>query len=265
MTSRPALPGLLPLIVQACALFPVWVWIGRRLCHQSGDSLWVLPAGAIPLVIRAAIRSEDTPSERSLTVPAVLTLVYAAAYPFTPPLVQAALGMTACCSTVSVLFFRTPLHLPTLGLILLALPVLPSLEFFGGYPLSRVAGFIAVGLLRLFGASVGLDGTCILWGSRVIAVDAPCSGVKMLWGGVFLAVAVSGLGGLSNLRTATLVAAATAIIILANGLRSASLFLLEARIIEAPMWFHGAVGIVVFCMAGASILGLYTRLEGKRR
>ena len=74
------------------------------------------------------------------------------------------------------------------GLMLLALPIIPPLQFYVGYPLRLATAFVSARLLSLHGLSIDAVGTCLDWNGTLIAVDAPCSGVRMLWTGLYLAM-----------------------------------------------------------------------------
>ena len=189
-----------------------------------------------------------------LLLPASLVLVYAVAYPFVLPLVRACLAMTALGCTLSVWRFGRRFHPGLLGLMYLSLPVVPTLQFYGGYPLrALVAGAVAP-LLRLGGYAVVQEGACLNWAGRLIWVDAPCSGVRMLWVGLFLACALACLYGLRPAATLLTIAAACVAIISGNVLRAAALFYVEAGVVEAPAWAHEYVGVVAF--AGVALIVL---------
>ncbi|WP_034923523.1 archaeosortase/exosortase family protein, partial [Candidatus Accumulibacter vicinus] len=66
-----------------------------------------------------------------------------------------------------------------------------SLQFYGGYPLRVLAGSLAVALLQLNGLAVERAGAVLLWDGRQIAIDAPCSGLRMLWAGAYLMAAAA--------------------------------------------------------------------------
>src|SRR5262249_56914005 len=72
------------------------------------------------------------------------------------------------------------------GLVALALPVLPSLQFTLGYPMRVVSATLSVGLLQAHGLMVARQGTFLVWRGELIQFDAPCSGVNMLWAGLLL-------------------------------------------------------------------------------
>ena len=80
---------------------------------------------------------------------------------------------------------------PVLGLAVLALPLLASLQFYAGYPLR-----VRHGRGQPLAAAAGLQRwrapapACWIDG-RLVIVDAPCSGVQMVWFGYFTACAVA--------------------------------------------------------------------------
>ena len=76
------------------------------------------------------------------------------------------------------------------GLAVLALPLLSSLQFYAGYPL-RVITAEASRWLLAPGFSVAREGSSLLIDGRLVIVDAPCSGVQMVWLGYFTACAVA--------------------------------------------------------------------------
>lgn len=76
------------------------------------------------------------------------------------------------------------------GLSVLALPLLSSLQFYAGYPL-RVVTAEASRWLLAPGFEVAREGATLMVDGRLVIVDAPCSGVQMVWLGYFTACAVA--------------------------------------------------------------------------
>ena len=88
----------------------------------------------------------------------------------------AALG----CSWISVSGSRA--RWPAiLCLLALSVPVIASLQFYAGYPMRTVTASGATWLLNLFGIEATRTGTSMVAYGRTVLVDAPCSGVRMLW------------------------------------------------------------------------------------
>lgn len=251
---RTALP-----IVQVVAFYPVVQWYIRRITDGS-DEPWGLAALAAALFLLALKRSERVKEEVSLIIPALITLVYAVSYPFVPKLVQAALAAIALGVTASLLRLGRPLHIPTLGLLLLSLPVIASLQFFLGYPLRVLSATLAAPLLQMSGFEVIAEGTGLRWGNQVIFVDAPCSGIRMLWAGMFLSMAAASYFELTPRRTVASAFLTAVAVMSANVMRCAALFYPEAGILEVPHWCHDAVGLMVFGGAAAVVVSVSFRL-----
>jgi len=94
-------------------------------------------------------------------------------------------------------------------------------------------------------------------------VDAPCSGVRMLWTGGWLAFTLAALLGLGTARTLALGAAALAAVLAGNVLRNAVLFFPEAGIVRWPHWSHTAVGAAAFLAVTAAVLLAARSLAGR--
>ena len=79
---------------------------------------------------------------------------------------------------------------PVLGLSVLSLPLLASLQFYAGFPLRVITAEASSWLLSL-AYSVERSGSSMVVDGQLIIVDAPCSGVQMAWLGYFTACAVA--------------------------------------------------------------------------
>jgi len=251
-------------IVQVVAFYPVLRWYGRRLTDGS-DEPWGLAALGAALLLLALRRSDRVERDVSLILPAIVTLLYAVSYPFVPRLVQAVLAVTALGLTASLLRLGRPLHLPTLGLLLLSLPIIPSLQFFFGYPLRVLSAALAAPLLQMSGFDALADGTCLRWGARLIFVDAPCSGIRMLWAGMFFSFAAASYFELTPWRTVAAASVAAVAVMLANAARCAALFFPEAGIVTMPSWCHDAVGLTVFSGVAFAVVSISFKLGGTPR
>lgn len=241
------------LLLQAAAFWPVWAWYASRLDDGSDE-----PAGALGLLLAVAAWArlpERGPGEPapSLRLPVLATLAYAVAYPLVPPLLRAALALVAL-ALLAVPARRGASLAAFSGLLLLSLPVTPTLQFYLGHPLRVISAAVASLLLGLSGMPVGIDGTCLRVGAELVAVDAPCSGVRMLWGGQLLAFLLAAQLGLGAARTAALAGVALGVVLVANGARAAALFLPEVARVGLPDALHAGTGVVCFGLAAAAIL-----------
>lgn len=243
---------LIIITAQAIAFWPVWRWYAARVGGSADEA-----CGLLALALAGYFLWRGSPAAKTapgLLVPSLLVLFYAASYPFLPSLPRAGVAITALGCTASLLRFGRLFHPGTLGLLYLSLPLIPSLQFYGGYPLrALVAGAVAP-LLRLGGYAVVQEGTCLNWAGRLIWVDAPCSGVRMLWVGLFIACALTCLYELRPLRTTLALVAAFVVILFGNVLRAAALFYVEAGIVAAPPWTHEYAGLVSFAAVAGLIL-----------
>jgi exosortase len=192
----------------------------------------------------------------SLYLPAAMFIVYAISYHFLPPLLISALALISIGCTLSTLRLARRFHFGLIGLLLLALPVIPTLQFYLGYPLRVLVATLALPILRLNGIMVVRDGSCLSWGGTLISIDAPCSGIKMLWTGLYLAFALCCCYRLNNVKTAALAVMAVILVIFGNTLRAVSLFYIESGIIKMPGWTHEGVGLLLFAITALAISAL---------
>ena len=258
-------PGLV-LIAHVLCFWPVWHWYVARMTDGS-DEPWGVAALVAALLLTwpsrrtRALRTDD----RLLWAAVLLTFAYAVSVPFAPPLFRAALAMSAlACSWVSVAGLRNKLA-PVAVLFALSLPVIASLQFYLGYPLRALTTTGAALTLNVLGFGVDRAGTSLLWQGHSVLIDAPCSGVRMLWTGAALACVVAlyresiGWRSLMTLLLLTSVAA-----LLANVLRAAALFILETRSSSVSDLLHTMVGVATFAVTAVSIVLIESALRRTR-
>jgi exosortase/archaeosortase family protein len=147
------------------------------------------------------------------------------------------------------------------GVSLLALPVLPSLQFFLGYPLRLIGAALTALLLQANGLAVARQGVDLVWRDEVLQFDAPCSGVNMLWAGLLLTLAIAWLNGSGAVRLAAALVLSLAMSLLFNVLRAASLFYLESGLLAGAGWWHEAIGVIAFALAAAATVLAANALE----
>ncbi|MDX6766494.1 MAG: archaeosortase/exosortase family protein [Candidatus Methylacidiphilales bacterium] len=146
----------------------------------------------------------------------------------------------------------------------LLLPVADTADFYLGYPLRA---FVAEGsalLLRTLGVYVSVSGTGLVHAGREVWVDAPCSGLRMLWFGGWMTLVAATLARLHSLALVWLGLAALVLLIALNVLRATLLFFPESGLCSLPAWSHGAIGAACFLAAGGLILLLAQRLQSFR-
>ena len=116
----------------------------------------------------------------------------------------------------------------------------------------RVAALATAHLLRMQGVPAIADGAAIAWAGQQMSVDAPCSGLKMLWTALVLAAVVSCQSRWGWRATAATSALAVTISLAANVWRACALFFVETHP-AAPEWLHHGVGLVCFGAAAAIV------------
>jgi exosortase/archaeosortase family protein len=202
-------------------------------------------------------------SPTRLMLPATLLLCYSLSYHFLSPLPRAAIAVTAIAATVSVMRFGQRFHLGVWGLLLLALPVVASLQFYLGFPMRAVVARLAAPMLQINGFAVVAEGASLNWNGDPILIDAPCSGVKTLWTGFYLTFTLACYYKLNAKRTALACVAAFAAIIIGNTFRAAALFYVESDAANLPLpdWTHEGVGVVVFAATAIAIAWIVRKVK----
>ena len=241
----------------ALAFWPVWGWYWSRIIDGSDE-----PWGVLALLTAACLLwRQPIPAPAPWQVAGALALIagYLVTIHSTLPLIRAALAASA----LALIFARASCPLGVWSLLLLSLPVVSSLQFFLSYPLRMLVALASAALLRLGGVAVLQEGAALRFAGEIVLVDTPCSGLKMVWAGLFLAATISCCRRLTIGPTALMLAAAGAVVIAANILRSTVLFFKEAHIIAAPEWTHPAAGLLVFAVAALGIHRLGSMMKGR--
>lgn len=248
----------LVIALHALSFWPVWRWYVARMTDGS-DEPWGSAAllAALLLTWPSDRAVKFRPDDKLLIAAALLTFIYVALIPFAPPLVRSAFAMAAlACSWVSIAGARR--KLPVIAMLFaLSLPVIASLQFYAGYPMRSLTTAGASASLNLLGVDVDRAGTALLWQGRTVLVDAPCSGVRMLWTGAVLSCVLAlQRESISWRGLAMLLLPVLPVTLVANTLRAAALFMLETRDQPMPELMHTLVGIATFTLAGVLILAI---------
>jgi exosortase/archaeosortase family protein len=244
------------------AFWPVWIWFGAGTIDGSNDSagLLALLAAAV-IVLRAPPRA---PVRHPLLLPTLCVALYALATAAGMALSTRALIVALAIAALASAFrLGKRLDVALCALCVLALPMAATLQFYLGYPLRVLAGDLSVLMLRMNGLAVMREGAMLAWDGQLIAIDAPCSGLKMLWAGLFLACALAARAQLPSARTVLAVALATCVVVGANAVRAAALFYMETDLVRLPHWAHAGMGIVCFAGAALAILAGVHTISGR--
>lgn len=243
---------VLPLLAAAVVTFhPVWRWYIERMHDGSDEPLGVLPLlTACVLLLRragspfAVLRARRTVFE--LILPCIFAGCYSAACWYgMPPLVRAAFAVTTVGTLVAPIRRRMPPPIGFWGLLLLSLPIVASLQFFLGYPARWVTARLARIVLGICGIDARVEGVLVEWQGKLLLIDAPCSGVKLLWTVSFAGFALLAFHGLSGRRAWIQLATGSLLVLAGNVVRTALVFLFEMEIVKAPASAHQAVGALI--------------------
>lgn len=187
------IPASVWLVLQAAALWPTWRWMGARMRDGSDDPLGLLAIAALAVLVWTVRRElRATPRLGWLLLASVGTLAASVldGGAVLPPLATGLIAVLAwSCGLLAFLPRRTAAF-PVVGLAVLALPLLSSLQFYAGYPL-RVVTAEASRWLLMPGFDVTREGSTLVIDGLQVIVDAPCSGVQMVWLGYFTACVVA--------------------------------------------------------------------------
>lgn len=259
---RSAAWNALPLLCALAAGGALWGWLWGRWFSPGGEFLHgcihlALVAGCLSRVLRAERR--DTEPDRAPLALAGLFLAAAAfLYGRIPTLLIAALYSSAVYWSfrASPACAKGKSAFALWLLLILSLPIAPSLQFVFGYPLralaARAATLILPGAVKAVGSGLG-DGTVEVF------VDAPCAGAGMLTSALFLAAGAALVFSFEWLRCGVMLAAGMACALSANAARAAILYLGNAGLISFPLHeYERLTGLFCFtaCAALLTLLAL---------
>jgi len=258
------LPGAAVLLLAlALALWPHWGWMARRMTDGSDEPWGVLALITVFVLVARDWRALARPSNAALIVTAALALTAAVARWWLPPLVAGAIAMAALATFLAGARPDRP-AMPLATLLLLALPLIASLQFYFGYPLRLATAVLAAPVLRALGYAVEAMGAAFAYHGRLVLVDPPCAGIGMLWVGAYTAALLSYLGNASAARTLVNGTVAAACVFIANVVRNVLLFFPEALALRWPQQAHALTGLVTFGVALVPLVLVARWAEGRK-
>lgn len=254
---------LLVIALTAAAFWDAWRWYIDRVAASPEEGLSLALTIALTGFLAMAQRPHQLTPVPLMPLAALLVL-YAASHTCAPAIVRAAIATVTLLYACYRSFIGTQPPFAFFGLVALALPVVPSLQFVLGYPMRIISASITVALLQLEGLSVRREGTHMLWNGEIIQFDAPCSGVNMLWGGLMLTLAACVVWRSGSVMTFIAIAASLVLTLAANILRATSLFYIEAGLIPgAAPWWHEFIGLTAFALSATATIYLLERLRAR--
>jgi len=246
----------------AAALWPAWTWAAARLADGSDDPLGLAAIAVLAVaVVRLAPQLRREPSMPWLAIAAALAAASTAVLATGPALLGALLAALSLAAALRAFMAIGTPSLALAGLAVLALPVVSSLQFYAGFPLRVITAEASTRLLDVLGFAAERQGSAMVVDGRLVIVDAPCSGVQMVWMAYFCACTVAWWARLPDRVFATRVAGVGLVVLIGNVVRNSVLVGLEARG-TAPAGLHEAVGTVVLalvCIAVVLIVGRPSR------
>lgn len=255
---RPVLvPPLGWLALQALALWPHGRWIAQRLRDGSDDPLGLAALAVLAvLVLHLAPRLRLQPVLPWLGASIGFTLAATAALVSLPPLVAALLAALAMACALAAWLPPDAPRAPLAGLLVLALPLVASLQFYAGFPLRAVTAQLSAWGLQAVGIDGARSGASMTVSGQLVIVDAPCSGVQMAWLAYFCACAVVAIGGARDNRFLTRLPGVGLLVLAGNVVRNTVLVALEARPQGLAPWAHEAIGLAALAAVCAAVVAL---------
>lgn len=252
------------LALLALALWPTWWWMGQRMVDGSDDPLGLLALAALGGLLwqhRPHLRAAPRLGfQVAALAGAVLTT---ALHHQLPDLVVALIGLLSVAAGLIAFLPARVATAPVLGLSVLSLPLLASLQFYAGFPLRVVTAEVSRWLLSI-AHTVERTGSSLVVNGQLIIVDAPCSGVQMAWLGYFTACVVALASNKSNTTFLLRLPLVGVLVLLGNVLRNTVLVGAQASGTPLPGWGHDAVGLLVLaavCGGIAWVMGRTGTLE----
>jgi exosortase/archaeosortase family protein len=241
-------------LATVAAYWSVWADYAGRL-RSDPDAfvhLAAVAAGVVVLWSREPSARARTVRRAGLALSLVCLLAYAIAYPHSGAMTRCALALLGVGAFVC---WQRGSARPVLGLCLLMLgiPMLARLELVIGVPIRVTVADAAAALVRIPGLAIVAEGTRLVWAGGAVDVDAPCSGLSMLWTGALATLIAIARFRLRAPAVLSLSLGALLLIWCGNVLRCAALFYVESGMVPAPAWAHGSIGLIVFCGVCASL------------
>jgi len=260
--SLPWLP-VSALVAFLLAALPLGTWYVQRVIDGSDEPLGVIALGAAfaTLITAAGLGHGDRRRIRlhpwRMLIGAGLLALVQWYGPVRLPLVAGLLAVAVVAFSVEMPRGKAGV----IALLVLSLPLVASLDFFAGYPLRLAAAELGRGMLWFVGIEAERNGVLLVHCGRLVGIDPPCAGVRMLWTACFLAAVLAVRMRLSWRRTLGLLGMAIGCVVVGNALRAALVFLPESGRVRWPEWAHPGVGLMVHGLVLGGVFYAAARLE----
>ncbi len=251
VAAATASPALAWLALHAAALWPHGRWVWVRATDGSDGPLGLVAMAALVALLahqRKALRL--TPNLPWLMAASAWMVVATAAWMVTalttitvPPLAAALAAALSLGCGVAAWLPTTMARTPLAGLALLALPLVASLQFYAGYPLRLITAELSAWTLQAVGLDAVRSGASMTVRGQLVIVDAPCSGVQMVWLAYFSACVVAAWWGLRDSVFLRRLPMVSVVVLLGNAARNSVLVALTSRPEGLGGAVHEAIGL----------------------
>lgn len=236
-------PHRIPIVAAiTVASIPVIAWYARRLDDGSDEPLGLL---ALALACALAWRDRHTlqATGKSRAAGALLILTSVVSIGMLPPMLRAVLVISGIAA-----WFGIHRRAGLMGLAVLSLPVIASLQFYTGYPMRLATAEASVRLLELGGVVASREGVNLEIAGSSVSVDPACSGIRMLWHGLAAAMALAAFHRLSWRSTLVSATITGLLVLAANIVRATWLALDETGRFPNFEINHNSVGLICFAV-----------------
>lgn len=257
------------LLLLLCAVWHSLLWYFERTSSNSGEYrafVAVVTLAALFAIGRKRNERQDNLINGSLIAIVSVLGAYVISLLWAPNLIQ---FWFATCALAILMWSNCDSGRRNLvgfvGLAILSSPLFASMEFFVGYPLRSFAAVASSWLLNSVGMKVTVYGTMFFIDGRMIGVDAPCSGIKLLWAGLYLCFLLCCLRRLTFLDSIFLAIISIVMVILMNTVRVAALVPLELSKLngaDIPDLAHPSAGITALAVLIVIVSFVACRLKG---
>jgi exosortase/archaeosortase family protein len=241
--------------LQAAALWPHGLWMARRVQDGSDDPLGLAALAVLAVMLwHMAPRLRLSPHMGWLAAAALLTVLANVMLLALPPLLCALLAALALSAGLMAWLPTNSPRAPVTALVVLALPLVSSLQYYGGYPLRVLTAQLSAWSLQLAGVAAERSGASMLVRGQLVIVDAPCSGVQMVWMAYFCACAFAALTSMHDGAFLKRLPFVGLLVLLGNVLRNTVLVALESRPQGLDAALHQGIGLFSLVLVCAAVV-----------
>ena len=237
-----------------------WLAVAAALTAAANVALLALPSLLCALLAALALSAGvmawlPSPQAAVAAVPRN-SAATSAATSATAAASASATAMTTAATTAATTIATRPCvpRAPMVGLLVLALPLVSSLQYYGGYPLRVLTAQLSAWGLQAVGIAAERSGASMLVRGQLVIVDAPCSGVQMAWMAYFCACAWAALTSLRDGAFLKRLPFIGLLVLLGNVLRNSVLVALESRSQGLDMALHQAIGVAALAGVCAAVV-----------